>query len=211
MEVDCLVLGDFATNCYVVRANDQAKKCFVIDPGFSAEKLSAFLRKKGYAPERILLTHGHCDHIAGVGLLQNDFGPMPVGIGQGDANMLSDAMLNLSAMMGMQLGLPPAEDEYVEDDMIIFEGIELKVIATPGHTPGGISFWCPDNNAVFTGDTLFAGGIGRSDFPGGNQGILLEMIRSKLYVLPESSTVYSGHGPETTIVAEKRTNPFVQG
>jgi hydroxyacylglutathione hydrolase len=208
MEIDCLVLGDFATNCYVVRANGGAKECLVIDPGFSPGPLLELLQAKQLKPLKILLTHGHCDHIAGIEDLQKEFGVIPVCVCGEDAEMLASAKLNLSWMTGMFIRLK-ADEEFAEGEDVGLDGLELKVLATPGHTTGGVSFYCKQESVVFSGDTLFAGSIGRDDFPGGDRVVLLASIREKLLTLPEGTRVYSGHGPITTIGEEKRHNPFL--
>ena len=208
MEIDCLVLGDFATNSFVVRADGEAKECLVIDPGFSPGPLLELLQEKQLKPSKILLTHGHCDHIAGIEELQNEFGAIPVCVSGEDAKMVESAKLNLSWMTGMFIR-SKADEEFAEGDEVGLDGLELTVLATPGHTTGGVSFYCKQEGVVFSGDTLFAGSIGRDDFPGGDRGVLLASIRDKLLTLPEETRVYSGHGPITTIGEEKQTNPFL--
>jgi len=207
MEIECLVLGDFATNCFVVRANEETKECLVIDPGFSPGPLLDFLKENELQPVKILLTHGHCDHIAGIEELQNEYGAIPVWVSREDAKMLESAKLNLSWMTGRSIRLK-ADESLAEGDEVGLDGLELKVLATPGHTTGGVSFYCKQEGVLFSGDTLFAGSIGRDDFPGGDRSVLLASIRDKLLELPEETKVYSGHGPITTVGEEKQTNPF---
>jgi hydroxyacylglutathione hydrolase len=208
MEIECLELGDFGTNSYVVRADGEAKECLVIDPGFSPGPLLDFLQENQLQPVKILLTHGHCDHIAGIEAVQNQFGEIPVYVSGEDAPMLGDAKLNLSWMTGMALRCE-ADQELADGDVVELDGLQFTVLATPGHTTGGVSFYCEQAGVVFSGDTLFAGSIGRDDFPGGNRQTLLASIRDKLLALPEETKVYSGHGPVTTIGEETQTNPFL--
>ncbi len=208
MEIECLVLGDFATNCYVVRVHGEAKECLVIDPGFSPGPLMKFLKENELQPVKILLTHGHCDHIAGIEELQNEFGAIPVCVSSEDAKMLEEVKLNLSWMTGTFIRLK-ADKQFAQGDEVGLDGLSFKVLATPGHTEGGVSFYSKDESVVFSGDTLFAGSIGRDDFPGGDRGVLLTSIREKLLTLPEETKVYSGHGPITTIGEEKQGNPFL--
>ena len=210
MRIDCAVLGDFQTNCFLVRETEQAKECLVIDPGFSAESLVEFLRQEQLKPQRIILTHGHCDHIAGIGLLREEFGEIPVAISAEDAEMLTNGKVNLSWLTGELVKVGEPDDIIAEGDSFDFGAMSFKVLATPGHTPGGLSFYCEEDQVVFTGDTLFAGSIGRDDFPGGNRAILLGSIREKLLVLGDDVRVYSGHGPVTTIGQEKNSNPFLR-
>ncbi|MCF7957481.1 MAG: MBL fold metallo-hydrolase [Phycisphaerae bacterium] len=209
MKVDCFALGVYQTNCFVIRPNEQRTECLVIDPGFDAEPLVRFLKENALVPQKILLTHGHCDHIAGLELLKRQYASLPVHIGDKDAEMLTNADANLSSMMGFPLQYAPAEVQLAPGDLIDWETLHLAVLATPGHTPGSVSFYCRDARVVFVGDALFAGSIGRTDFPNGNSQQLLDSIRQQLFTLPDETIVYSGHGPETTIGHEKRTNPFL--
>ena len=208
MQVDCLVLGDFQTNCYVLRSSDQVRPCLLIDPALGVEPLLDFLADKSLEPGHILLTHGHCDHIGGLDELRQKYGPVRTSIDAADADMLTSCRKNLSLLMGMALKFDPADDELTDGQVIEFDGLSLEVLSTPGHTPGGVSFYCAAEATVFSGDALFAGGIGRTDFPGGSADVLLESIRGRLFGLPDRTKVYPGHGPATTIEAEKRTNPF---
>jgi glyoxylase-like metal-dependent hydrolase (beta-lactamase superfamily II) len=209
VQIDCLALGDFETNCYVVRSSAAEKSCLIIDPGFSAEPLIEFLRENSLRPQRVLLTHGHCDHIAGLALLYEEYNPLPVCISSQDASMLTDDMQNLSMMMGLSLQLKPADERINSGDTITLGSLSFTVLPTPGHTPGGVSFYNAENGVVFTGDALFAGSIGRDDFPGGDRQILLDGIRKQLFILPDETRAYPGHGPQTTVGIEKRSNPFL--
>jgi len=209
MQIDTFVLGDFATNSYVVRSSATARRCLVIDPGYDPGKLVAFIRREALEPEHILLTHGHCDHIAGIPAVRELREGIPVHISQADAVMLVDSQANLSALMGAPVELALAEDKLVEEATFKFDGMEFSLLPTPGHTAGGMSFYCAAAGVVFSGDSLFAGSIGRTDFPGGNMVQLLKSIRERLLVLPEETRVLSGHGPETTIGKEKGTNPYI--
>jgi len=208
VKVDFLVLGDFQTNCYVLREADAADRCLILDPGFGGEQVVAWLAERQCRPGRILITHGHCDHVAGLPILREAFGPIPTAIGRGDADLLADPRLNLSALLGEPFTLPPAEQLLDPGDVVEFGALRLKVLPTPGHTPGGLSFYAQTEQAVFSGDSLFADSIGRHDFPGGNQEILLRSIREQILSLPDQTRVYPGHGPITTVGREKRTNPF---
>ena len=210
MVVDTLVLGDFQTNCFVVRADARAKECVVIDPGLDAEPLLDFLEAKGLRPAVVLLTHGHADHIEGVNLLRQRYPGVPVAIHEADAGMLADPMSNVSGMLGMPIEVGPAEVVLRDGERVEYAGVAFEVLHTPGHTAGGAAFYAADAKAVFAGDTLFAGSIGRTDFPGGNYAKLIASVRGRLFALPDETVVYSGHGPETTVGAEKRYNPFFQ-
>lgn len=210
MVIDTMILGDFQTNCFCVRQDEEATDCLIIDPGMEAEVLVQKLNKKGYTPVEILLTHGHADHIGGVETLRQHWPELRVAIHKADADMLTNPAENLSLMAGVMVQARPAEILLnSEDSYYEAAGLRFKVLHTPGHTPGGICLYASDEQILFAGDTLFAGSVGRSDFPGGNHRTLIEMIRQKLLILPEQTTVYTGHGPATAIGDEKESNPFL--
>jgi hydroxyacylglutathione hydrolase len=210
MIIDTLVLGDFQTNCFCVRQDEEAIDCLIIDPGMGAEVLVQKLKKKGYTPVEILLTHGHADHIGGVEALRQNWPKVRVAIHKADADMLTNPAENLSLMAGVMVQVRPAEILLnSEDTHYEAVGLRFKILHTPGHTPGGICLYASDEQILFAGDTLFAGSVGRSDFPGGSHELLTQMIRQKLLILPEQTTVYTGHGPATTIGDEIESNPFL--
>ncbi len=210
MIIETLVLGDFQTNCFCVRQNDEVSECLIIDPGMGAEVLVQMLKEKGYTPVEILLTHGHADHIGGVESLRQHWPGVRVSIHKEDAGMLTNPAENLSLMAGVMVQARSAEVLLNSED-IYYEaaGLRFKVLHTPGHTPGGICLYASDEDILFAGDTLFAGSVGRSDFPGGDHRVLIDMIRQKLLILPGKTMVYTGHGPATTIGDEKESNPFL--
>ncbi|MBN1765627.1 MAG: MBL fold metallo-hydrolase [Sedimentisphaerales bacterium] len=210
MQIDTFILGDFATNCYLLRLSAQAKECLIIDPGFYPQELMDFIQDNALLPEKIILTHGHCDHIAGIMTVKEKFKSLPVSIGQADAEMILNPQLNLSLMTGDPFTIEPADNLLREGDLVELGDLTLEVLETPGHSPGCISFYCRREGIVFSGDTLFAGSIGRYDFPGSSLKSLLDSIRNKLLVLPEETRVLAGHGPQTTIGIEKKMNTFFQ-
>ena len=210
MKIDTLVLGDFQTNCYVLRSDEQAAECVVIDAGLDGPAMVAFLEKHGLTPVMVLVTHAHVDHIAGVPLLMERWPQLELAVGEGDLVGMSDTTLNLSAMLGQPVRVGPIRRRLGPDDRIEAAGVVLEVRPTPGHTPGSVSFYSPDAEVVFSGDSLFAQSIGRDDFPGGDRETLLAAIKEQLFSLPEQTRVYPGHGPTTTVGYEKRTNPFFQ-
>ena len=210
MIIDSLALGAYETNCYVLRSSEEAKECLIIDAGLGANTLIEFLQGKQLNPVAVVLTHGHIDHIEGVAALRAKFAEIKVYIHKLDAEMLAEPFTNLSAMTGTPFSIEPA-DFCLEDESIVEEaGIKLKVLHTPGHTPGGICLYLEDEGVVFTDDTLFADSIGRTDFPNGNTKQLLQSIKEKLFILPDETKVYSGHGPMTSIAHEKQYNPFLR-
>jgi glyoxylase-like metal-dependent hydrolase (beta-lactamase superfamily II) len=208
MKIDYLILGAYQTNCYVLRNDDSAKDCLIIDPGLEAAELIEFLNEQKINPVAVVLTHGHIDHIAGVAAIRSRFPEIKVYIHHLDSEMLTDPGINLSSMSGSAF-VTEAEDVSVkEKDLIDLAGVKLLVLHTPGHTPGGISLYSKEAGVAFVGDTLFADSIGRTDFPGGSMSQLLASVREKLFTLPDQTQVYPGHGPATTIAAEKAHNPF---
>ena len=208
MKIDYLILGGYQTNCYVLRNNNSAKDCLIIDPGLEAAELIEFLDEQKLNPVAVILTHGHIDHIAGLAELRNRFPEIKVYIHNLDAEMLTDPNINLSAMSGMAFVTDSQDVSLKNRDVIDLAGMNLRVLHTPGHTPGGISLYSKEAGVVFVGDTLFADSIGRTDFPGGSMSQLLASVREKLFTLPSETEVYPGHGPATTIAAEKAHNPF---
>ena len=206
MSIKTLVAGPLDVNAYILygrRGNEAA----VIDPA-DAQPVLDFLQKEGLLCTKILLTHGHFDHFLGVPQLKRDTGA-EVLIQEKDAGNLQDAILSLALMCGS--GIEPFEaDKLVhEGDIIDAAGFALRVIETPGHTPGGVCYVLEDEKTIFTGDTLFRLSIGRSDFPGSDPNALLHAIQDKLFALEGNYTVYPGHMGQTDLDKERRFNPFL--
>ena len=208
MKIDCLMLGAYETNCYVLRRSETARDCLIVDAGLGAGKLIKFLKEHQLNPLAVVLTHGHIDHIAGVAALRTEFPDIKVHIHKLDVDMLTEPNTNLSAMTGGAFSIEPAEFILDEQSIIEQAGLKLSVLHTPGHTPGGICLYSEDERIVFTDDALFADSIGRTDFPNGNMSQLLKGIKEKLFTLPDETKVYPGHGPITSIAREKENNPF---
>lgn len=210
MNIHCIALGPFQTNSYVVRATADSTACLIMDAGFGADELLSYLQAEQLRPQAILLTHGHADHIAGVPLLLDAFPGLALYVFNGEVGMLSDPALNLSAMTGQPFSVQNELTPLQDDETVQQAGMEFRVIHTPGHTPGGICFYCQAAGVLFAGDTLFAESVGRTDFPGGSMTQLQESIKTRLFGLPDETRVYPGHGPETSIGQEKCSNPFVR-
>jgi len=209
LTVDTFILGPLGNNTYVLRGGAACTECIVMDPGMGVGSLVRALRSGGLSPARVLLTHGHGDHMAGCEALRREWPGMAVAVHEADAGMLGDAALNVSALYGLPFTIAPAEELLTAGQVLEFAGEEIRVLPTPGHTPGGVSFYVPSIATVFTGDALFAGSIGRTDTRFGDTAQLLAAIRDHLYTLPDTTRVLPGHGDETTIGWEKRNNPYV--
>lgn len=195
----------FDENCYVV--SDNTGEGVVIDPGGMASTILEYIREAKLSIKAVLNTHGHCDHIGADDAIR-DATEAQLYIHKEDAPMLGDVKLNLSAFMGFRALARPAEHLLSEGDVISFGQSKLEVLHTPGHSKGGVCF--VGDGVVFTGDTLFAGSIGRSDFPGGSEVELIGNIKKRLLVLPDDMKVYSGHGPSSEIGWERVRNPYLQ-
>ena len=209
MKIQTLILGMLDTNCYVLTADDSSKDCIIIDTGLDAEPLVQLLKQQQLVPQALILTHGHVDHIAGINDLRQNWPQIKVIVHKDDADMLPDSVANLSTLVGVFFQAAPADIIIDTEDTLEFAGLSLKVLLTPGHTPGGISLYCPADNVIFDGDVLFSGSIGRTDFPGGDFDTLIASIKQQLLTLPVDTTVYPGHGPSTTIEYEIRYHQYL--
>ncbi len=205
MILETLTVGQLEVNCYLIGCAETGEGA-VVDPGGDAEDILQAIKKLGIKPKYIICTHGHADHIAAVDEIKKATGAKVL-IHSADAEMLTDPQKNLSVFMGDNIILQPADKLLAEGDIIELGTVKLEVLHVPGHTAGGICL--KTDQAVFSGDTLFAGSVGRSDFPGGNHSQLIKGIKEKLLSLPDETRVYPGHGPDTLIGQEKRHNPFL--
>ena len=202
-----LVVGPFASNCYIV-GSESNKEGMIIDPGAEAEVILGNVKDLGLDIKSIVLTHGHIDHIGALKEVKEATGA-EVAIHSDDAQVLQEN--SVSAMFGLSYPTPPPPDRLLKDgDSIDIGDLHFLVLHTPGHSPGGICLLEQGHKVVFSGDTLFNFGIGRSDLPGGSYSQLINSIHTKLMVLPDNTVVYPGHGPETTIGTERQGNPFLQ-
>ncbi|KHM53166.1 beta-lactamase [Anaerovibrio lipolyticus] len=197
-------VGPVAANCYILKDND-SNEGMVIDPGGNPDKILSAIKEMGVEVKLIALTHGHFDHIGGLGKVKNALN-VPVAIHEADGEMLTDAKKNLSAFVGAPGEMEAADVLLKDGDNISFGGCSLKVIHTPGHTQGGVCFY--GGGALFSGDTLFAGSVGRTDFPGSSTEDILDSIRNRLAKVSDSTKVFPGHGPASTMGIERETNPF---
>jgi hydroxyacylglutathione hydrolase len=199
-----LVVGPIQANCYILGC-ERTRQAAVIDPGGDVDQILMTLAKDSLRLVYIINTHGHFDHTGDNKPLKDATGAQLL-IHRADASMITHQGQG-GAAWGMQIENSPPPDRYIaEGDVITFGDISLKVLHTPGHSGGGISL--VTDKMVFVGDTLFAGSIGRTDFPGGDQDGLLRGVREKIFTLGDDVVVYPGHGPQTTVGQEKRYNPF---
>lgn len=203
--IDILELGPYFVNCYIV-GDPESGEGMIIDPSWEPDRIIAHVDKHGLRIERIVITHGHADHIGALNEIRKHF-KAPVMIGEKDAVMLTEPRANLSGMTGTQILTGPPEKFLKEGDRISTGQFEFGVLETPGHSPGSISLY--GHGVVFTGDALFLGSIGRTDFPGCSHETLINSIQTKLLTLPDDTIVYSGHGPDSTIGQEREFNPFL--
>jgi hydroxyacylglutathione hydrolase len=213
MILDKLVLGAYENNCYILREHHSSKECLIIDTGLAPDPLLEFLQHHKLTPAALIFTHGHGDHIAGARPLRALYPQMKIAVHRADIPALSSPSANLAATVGEDITSPEPDVIFEGDTNIDFAGVKMHVIYTPGHTPGCICLHSPEHKMLFTGDTLFAGSIGRTDFPyslPSDQETLIYNIRAKLLVLPPETKVYPGHGPVTTIRNEKKHNPHLQ-
>lgn len=204
--VEGFALGEFATNCYLVRPDAHSGRAWIADVGFDPGALLE--RAAAFEIEAIVLTHCHVDHIAGLFEARRRLGPVPIFVHAAEKKWLSDPMLNLSAAMGLAITGPEPDRFLAGGEDLELCGQVWKVLETPGHSPGGITLY--REPIAISGDALFAGSIGRTDFPGSDFETLAASIRERLYTLPDETVVYPGHGPTTTIGAERVGNPFVR-
>ena len=210
MEIQSFVLGPLEVSAYVVTDGGEA---MIVDAPAGAEAMVAFLEERGIVPSILVNTHGHADHIQGNRRLKETWPAMTLAIGEADARLLAHPLKNLSPLLGAWVKSPEADRLLADGDTVTVGGAAFEVLATPGHSKGSVSLYCPDGpdgcGVVFCGDVLFAGGIGRSDLPGMSSEALMTSIRTRLLALPAETVVYPGHGPASTIGREAKTNPWL--
>lgn len=205
MLIEGLTVGPLAENCWLVGV---PPRCAIVDPGAESDRVCRAVERLGLAPEKILLTHGHVDHIAHCAQVAERYG-IGLWVHRDDLPLLERPQWpDLERLLGAR-PCPPPERLLAGGETVAVAGLELEVVHTPGHTPGGVCFVDRTARTILVGDTLFAGSVGRTDLPGGDWDALERSIRDRLFALDGDWTLLPGHGPQTTLAAERRDNPFV--
>jgi len=200
------VLGPIQTNVYFVK-NNETREMFIVDPAANPERIKDTILKMDGKPTAILLTHGHFDHIMAAQELK-EYYHIPICACRAEADMLRDPVKNMTEYYRIPASFDA--DRYLDDnDEITIAGFRIQVMHTPGHTVGGCCYYLPEEKILFSGDTLFCGSVGRTDFPGGSMSQIITSLHRLIDNLPEETEVYPGHNSSTTIGDEKRYNPFV--
>lgn len=207
MQVEHLTVGPVQTNCYLA-INKETKEAIIIDPGDDADRIGMRLMQLEAKPVAILLTHGHFDHAGAAKALAAQYDIL-VYAHDKEAETLEDSRMNLSGPLAGGATTYHADVFLKDEQELTLAGLHMRVLFTPGHTPGGCCYYFPREDVLFSGDSLFCGSVGRTDFPGGSMRTLVDSVRNKLMSLPENTIVYPGHDIETTIEQERMYNPFL--
>ena len=207
MQVEHLAVGPVQTNCYLA-INKETKETIIIDPGDDADRIGMRLMQLEAKPVAILLTHGHFDHAGAAKALAAQYDIL-VYVHEKEAETLADSRMNLSGPLAGGATTYHADVFLKDEQELTLAGLHMRVLFTPGHTPGGCCYYFPREDVLFSGDSLFCGSVGRTDFPGGSMHTLVDSVRNKLMSLPENTIVYPGHDIETTIEQERMYNPFL--
>lgn len=206
MNLHTIVVGAFEVNCFILEPSEGS--ALVVDPGADHERIAELLIQNHLTPKAYLLTHGHMDHISALKDL-HDLYPAPIALHGDDTKWAFTAENAMPPFYPPPLSPGKIDIDLKNCPLIPDLGVTCKVIHTPGHTPGSVCFHFPDDGILLTGDTLFAGSVGRTDLNGGSARVLSESLK-KLKLIPDETTVLAGHGPSSTILEEKRTNYFMQ-
>jgi len=207
--IHSFVLGDYQTNCFVITVAEEPE-CWIVDCGFEPQSMLDWIEQEKLTPKALLLTHAHSDHMAGIDQAISRFGSMPIYGHEAEKQWCSEPMLNLSGMIGRPVTSTPPTNLLSGGETLQLHGTNWRVLHTPGHSPGGVCYVHDESQQAIVGDTLFAGSMGRVDFPTSNPADMQHSLMNVLMALPDDMTVHPGHGPSTTIGRERATNPFLQ-
>jgi glyoxylase-like metal-dependent hydrolase (beta-lactamase superfamily II) len=212
--IETLALGDWQTNCHVVHVptapGDARRDCWIVDCGQRPQPLFRAIDERGLRPTAILLTHCHLDHIWGIDDALSRYGPLPILCHRLEEAWNGEPMLNLSAFMGLEVRVSPPTATLEDGAVLELAGTRWNVLHVPGHSPGSVAYLHAPSGQALVGDTLFAGSIGRYDFPTSDGAALKRSILERLMRLPDATEIRPGHGPASTIAAERRSNPYVR-
>ena len=207
MILETLTVGPFQENCYVIGDGEVGA---VVDPGDEATRIALTVERTGLEIGQILVTHAHIDHVGAVATLADEYA-CPV-LMHPEAEPMLDQLPTQAVMMGLRFGKVPTVDRQVQGgEMLEVGGLRLEALYTPGHAPGHLAFYVESEGLVLSGDALFAGSVGRTDLFGGDMEVLMRSINERFLTLPDETSVYPGHGPQTTIGEERAYNPFLRG
>ena len=206
LSIQTYVVGPVQTNCYFA-INDDTKEVLIIDPGASAKQLAEKVKEQGLKPVAILLTHGHFDHIMAADAVRDKY-DVKVYASCDEKNTLEQPHINLGEAYGLKLSVK-ADVWHKDGEILKLAGFDIEALHTPGHTEGGSCYYIREIGVLFSGDTLFCGSVGRTDFPGGSMSEIVRSIKEKVMVLPDDTKVYPGHGEGTSVGYERENNPFL--
>jgi len=206
MTYEIIPAGPFDTNCVMLW--EKPCEAWLVDPGGAAETLFNFMARRGIQPAGIVLTHGHCDHIGALDAILEAY-PVPVWLREADAQWAFHPLNSIPGYYPAPPSRPAALAAAPAETELAFGGIAARVLPTPGHTPGSVCLWFPTAGLLLSGDTLFAGSVGRTDLPGGDTALLMESLRGLARLLPGETTIIPGHGPTTTLREELESNPHL--
>lgn len=205
-KIDSRILGMVGTNCYLL-CNMDIKECVLIDPADSQDEISRMIDESGCSLKGILLTHGHFDHIMAADAVRDKYG-VKVYASCDEENTLEQPHINLGEAYGLKLSVK-ADVWHKDGEILKLAGFDIEALHTPGHTEGGSCYYIREIGVLFSGDTLFCGSVGRTDFPGGSMSEIVRSIKEKVMVLPDDTKVYPGHGEGTSVGYERENNPFL--
>lgn len=205
-KIDSRILGMVGTNCYLL-CNMDIKECVLIDPADRQDEISRMIDESGCSLKGILLTHGHFDHIMAADAVRDKYG-VKVYASCDEKNTLEQPHINLGEAYGLKLSVK-ADVWHKDGEILKLAGFDIEALHTPGHTEGGSCYYIREIGVLFSGDTLFCGSVGRTDFPGGSMSEIVRSIKEKVMVLPDDTKVYPGHGEGTSVGYERENNPFL--